>query len=593
MNRALEPLIHMFRQPIETAKAYSPSKLRGDVLAALSVAVVALPQAMAFALIAGVDPIYGLYGLIVQSLLGSTFSSSSRLSIGPTNTLSLLVASTASRAVGGSGETYLAFVVTLTLLTGLFQIIFAAARMGGLVRYVSHAVIVGFTAGAGVLIIAKQVPNFLGMPLEQIDEKLPGLLGLVQQMAPHITEISWQPILIGTLGIAIMIGARRLSPLIPGPLIAVAVGAAMVAVFGWTQAQLDLVGELPKGILPMPGLPEVQWGLLEQLATGALAIALLGMLEAVAIGKALAARTGEQVNANQEFFAQGLTNFCSGFFSCYPGTGSFSRSALNVMAGARTRFAGAMLSAIVAGALLVAGSLARFIPLASLAAILFVVAYGLIDWRYFRRVLHTDRADGWVCGLTFAATLLIPLEYAVFVGVFFNIALYLRRASRLHMAEMVRTPAGPYQERPVRDRIGEQPVMFLQLEGDLFFGVADELQSRLNKIANSPVRVVILRMKRTHFVDSTVLHVLELFAQNMSSRDRHVLLCGIDDELIDRLESYGLVDQIGPENIFKTRFGVFTSAKMALRRAEQLVGHSIDTDAWGEEDETEGWAYQI
>jgi SulP family sulfate permease len=265
------------------------------------------------------------------------------------------------------------------------------------------------------------------------------------------------------------------------------------------------------------------------------------------------------------------------------------------MAGAQTRFAGAMLSIIVALTVLVAGGLARFIPLASLAAILFVVAYGLIDWRYFRRVLHTDRADGWVCGLTFAATLLIPLEYAVFVGVFFNLALYLRRASRLHMAEMVRTPAGPFQERPLRDRIGEQPVMFLQLEGDLFFGVADELQSRLNKIANSPVRVVVLRMKRTHFVDSTVLHVLEQFAENMKSRDRHVLLCGIDAELIDRLQSYGLVDQIGPENIFRTRYGVFTSAKMALRRAEQLVGHSIDTDTLTDEDldDTEGWTYVI
>jgi SulP family sulfate permease len=319
------------------------------------------------------------------------------------------------------------------------------------------------------------------------------------------------------------------------------------------------------------------------------------MLESVAIGKSIATHTGERINANQEFFAQGLKNFISSFFQCIPGSGSFTRSALDYAAGAQTRFAAVFSAMFVAAIFWAFAGVARFIPLASLAAVLFVVAFGLIDWRYIARIVRTSRSDATVCFATILATLLAPLEYAIFIGIFLNIALYLRTASRLHLAEMIQVPGGgPFVERPLLDRVsGERKVIFLQLEGELFFAVADELHEQLTKLSHSGgVRVVILRLKRTHSIDATVLHVLEDFAREMKKLNRHVILCGVKPELMLTLKSFGLMDVVGRENIFETGGGVFTSAKRAVQRAREVVGSSIDISGIDVE-EPEEWAYQI
>ncbi len=602
MAEPLAPIKTILLQPIETARHYSARKLRADGLAGLTVAVVGIPQAMAFALIAGVPPIVGLYGLMVQLFIGSLLTSVPRLSIGPTNTLSLLTAAIVTRmSPEADTATYLQLVVALALLTGVMQMCFAAARLGSLVRYVSHSVVVGFTAGAGLLIAAKQVPNILGLADKApVADKWPGLVGIVQEFAPVVDAYNWRALLIGLMVVMVALICRRISRLLPGPFIAVALAAAVVYFAGWSggedaTAALPMVGELPTAeILPKFRWVSIPWELGGDLLGGALAVALLGLLEGVAIARSLTGRSGGSVNANQEFLTQGVTNFVSSFLQCYPGTASFSRSALNDMAGATTRFAGVMTAVMVLVILWVASPLARYIPLAALAGILMVVAYSLVDWRHLLRLWGVDRSDAWVCTATLLATLFIHLEYAVFVGIFLNIALYLRRASRLHIAEMVRMPGGPFQERPIRTRTGQQAVVFLQLEGDLFFGVADELAEHLNALAHSPARVVVMRLKRTLSIDSTVLHALDQFARNMHERDKYLLLCGVRQELMASLERYGVVDSIGRENVFPTTFGVFTSAKQALRRAQQLLKHSLDTtDLPDDLEDDQGWAYEI
>ncbi|MGH7214924.1 MAG: SulP family inorganic anion transporter, partial [Tepidisphaeraceae bacterium] len=353
-----------------------------------------------------------------------------------------------------------------------------------------------------------------------------------------------------------------------------------------------LVGEIPRRF-PAFHAPRFDWDDTRNLLGGALALALLGSLESVAIAKSIASRTGERVRANQEFFAQGLTNAVTGLFQCIPGSVSFTRSALDVAAGARTRFAACFNACFVAVILLAFGPFARHVPLASLAAVLVVIGFGLVEWRVLPRLIRTSRGDAVVCATTFLATLLAPLEYAIFIGIFLNLALYLRRASHLHVAEMVPAPgaSGQFVERPLHDRAGERQVVFLQLEGELFFGVADELQDRLTGLSHSGVRIVILRLKRTHSIDATVLHVLETFARAMRDRGRYVLLCGVRPELMRQLGTYGLTDTLGPENIFEAGPGVFTSAKRALERARRLVDRSID--ASGIDVEEEEITYQI
>ncbi len=578
--------ISMFLPAVQAAREYSFYKLRKDLLAGLTVAVVEVPQAMAYALIAGVPPQYGIYTSIIQGALGALLSSCEHLTTGPTNTQSLLIASAVSRVAAMSGHPpdgpaylalYLQLVFSLTLIKGLMQLGFAALRLGEMVRYVSRSVIVGVAGGAGVLIIAGQIPAFLGVAMRPRDPNdWWGVIGTFQRLWPSLGDVNVWAIALGMVALMVVIGTRMISRLLPGALMAVIITAAITGLTGLLPDQPHLrVGELPRG-LPSFQIPSFNPGEIRELLGGALALAMLGMLESVAIGKTLAAKSGERINSNQEFFAQGVTNTVSSFFQCIPGSGSFSRSALDYDAGAQTRFAAVFNACFVAAIFLLFAGQARYIPLSALAAVLFVIAFGLIDWRYIVRVVRSSRSDGLVCITTFISTLVAPLEYAIFIGIFLNIGLYLNKASRLHLHEMVQTRHGPFIERPIRDRLGTQQVMFLQLEGDLFFAVADELQDRLTLIRTSGVRVVIFRLKRTHMIDATVMDVLDRFVRDMQKQNGHVLLCGVKDDLMRTLKGYGLVELIGRENVFPAGNNIFASAQAALRRARELVARSID-----------------
>jgi sulfate permease, SulP family len=574
ITRLLQPL----EPPIHTIRHYSLAKLRRDLVAGVTVSVVELPQAMAYAMIAGVPPQYGIYTSVLQGIIGAMLSSSEHLTTGPTNTQSLLIASAVARLAGSPGQ-YLELVFALTLLKGVIQLAFAAASLGNMVRYVSRSTMVGLVAGAGVLIAVGQLPAFLGItPTPRSAGDWPGVIGSLQRLWPHWREANPRALAVGVACLAIVLSGKRISRFFPGSLLAVIAAAVFVVAAGWTSQTLPLVGPLPQG-LPAFHVPQLDWSNSQALFGGALALAMVGMLESVTIARTIAARTGEQISANQEFFAQGLKNAITSFFQCIPGSGSFTRSALDYDAGAATRFA-AVFSAICVGALfLIGGRFAAYIPLTGLAAVLFVIAAGLIDFGTAARLLRSSRPDAYVAGVTFLATLLIPLEYAVFAGILLSIALYLRTVSHVHLHQMVPTPAGNFMERPLLDRAGNQRILFMQLDGDLFFGAADELQDRLSAVAQTGMRVFVLRLKRTHSLDATVLHVLEQFAKTLRDSGRYLVLCGVRPELIQVLRAWGLIALLGENNVFEASTdGVFASARAALARARHLIGGSVDIE---------------
>lgn len=591
MTTLTQTIRQRLQPPLLTLKQYDRRKARADLLAGLSVAVVALPQSIAFALIAGVPVEYGIFTAIFQGILGAIFGASEHLSVGPTNTQSLLVASVLARYME-QPELYLQMVFALTLLKGLIQLLFAAAHMGNLVRYVSQSVIVGFTAGAGVLIAVGQLHYFLGIELPPGRSEWPGVIGMLSRLLPELGHANAYAVTVGAAALASMMAARFFGRYVPGALVAAVVGVLIVYFTGWGGEQVDTVGKL-SGKWPAFQLPALDWTTAETLLAGAIAIALLGMLESVAIAKSIATHTGQRIDPDQEFFSQGLTNAVTSFIGCIPGSGSFSRSALNYTSGAATRFAGVWMGIFVAVLYLVTAPAAAMIPMAALAAILFFVAYGLIDFKRIFRIVRTSRSDAVVCIITFLAALFTPLKYAIYIGVFLNLALYLRQASRLHIAEMVRETGGTFRERPLRSDNHNQAVMFLQIEGDLFFGVADEFQDRLTDIAAGGVRVVIFRLKRTHAIDSTALAVLEQFVKLMHSRGGHVVLCGLKPELVRMLQASGVMTLIGRENVFETSMGVFTSAKLAIDRARELLDESVDASTIDDLDDDEAWAYEI
>ncbi len=589
MNPRIEALLHPLMPPVRAVKNYRKKDLPADLLAGLTVSVVNLPQSMAFALIAGVPPIYGLYTAIFLAFLGALFTSSRFLSVGPTNTQSLLVAAVVSRMTHDP-HLYLQLVLGLTLIKGLIQLAFAAARMGRMVRYVSHSVMIGFTAGAGVLIFVEQVPGFLGLDLTGVKHSLPGLLGAVQRIAPHIAATEPRAVGIGIGVLAVVLIAPRLSRYAPGPLLAIGASAVVVSLAGWTGGDLRLIGTLPRG-LPAPSLPHLTLAQTEALLGGALALALLGMLESVSIAKSIAQRTGQRIDADQEFFGQGFANVIGSFFQCMPGSGSFSRTALQYVVGARTRFASVFCAMFNALIFLALAPLAKDIPLAALAAILLVVAVKLVDMPNILRVIRTSRSDGLVLIATFLSALLLPLAYAIYFGIFLNLAIYLRQAGRLQMAELVETDDGSFQERDYElTGMRAQDVLFLQIDGSLFFAVVNELSDRLDAIVKSKVQVVILRFKRVHHVDANALFALERFVQAMHSSGGHVILCGVRPALAKRMKSFGASKMIGDDNIFLESDNLHEGARQALTRARAIVASHEPAIA---PDEPTEWMYNI
>ena len=321
-----------FLRPVQIIRTYERSNLRSDLVAGLTIGVVAVPQAIAYAMIADLPPKYGLYAAVVTSIIGALWGSSSHLSTGPTNTTSLLVlASLVPVAVSGS-EAYLLAAGLMAVMVGVFKMILGFARMGVLVNFVSDSVIIGFTTGAGVLIGANQMRHLLRLDIPS----RAGLVDTLRDISAHISETHWISLILG-VGVLIIISLlKRFAPKIPGPLLGMIVATILVAAFRLDQAGVRVIDQLPKSLPPFVNLPLFDLELIGQLSTGALAVGAISLVEAVAISRSIASKSGEILDSNQEFFGQGLANLVTGFFSGFPVSGSFTRSAANFSAGAKT-----------------------------------------------------------------------------------------------------------------------------------------------------------------------------------------------------------------------------------------------------------------
>ena len=554
------------------AANYNLKSLRADALAGLTVSFVSVPQAMAYALIAGVPAQYGLYTIIIQCFLNTIFGSHPILSVGPTNTQALLTASIVGILAPGDPALYLSLVISLTLIKGVIQILMSEARLGQLVKFVSSPVIVGFTAGAAILIGCGQMNNFLGFAVERSPGDWPGIVGIGQRLIPHLWETSPYAIVIGLIALAIVLITRRMSRMIPGPLIAILGSAAIVFLLGLSNHQLTLFSPIPSAV-PSFQLPAFSMEILDNLLVGATALAVLGMLEAYSIGRAITAKRGGTISANSELFSQGIINFLSSFFMCIPGSGSFARSALNEFSGAKTCFSSIANSGCVLVLVLLIKVIFPFIPQTAIAAILFVVAFGLIDVRFMGRLYRANKFDFAVCIATLLATLLLPLAYAVFVGIAINIALYLQQSTQLRMHELIHNPATGHFHELQADGDGQskKDMVFLHLEGDLYFALADELQIQLAKAGRASSHSVILRLKHVHSIDSSSLGVIEQFVEDAKGQGKHVILAGVHSGIRKSLKRFGIIDLVGREHVFYATSQRFEASKKAIAHARELI----------------------
>lgn len=387
--------------------------LRTDVLAGLTGAIVVLPQGVAFATLAGMPPAYGLYSAMVPCVIAALFGSSRVMVTGPANAISLTVLAIMAPLAQPESPRYVELVITLAFMVGCWQLLLALARAGRLIDYVSHTVIVGFTAGAAVLIVNSQIRNFFGI-------EIPRGASVVQTVAAfsqHVAQISGAAVAVGTVTLLAAILWRPLNRRVPAMLVAVVAGGLVAWVLQALSPALAVrtVEALP-GAIPVFSMPDLHPSTLSALLVPSIAMTLLALAEAVSIAQALAKRRQEPLDGNQEFLGQGLANVVGSFFSSYPASGSFNRSGVNVAAGATTPFSAICASVFLLLILLFVAPLARYLPLPAVAAILFLVAWNLIDRREIRHLL-ADRHERITLLSTLIATLVMPLEWAILLGV--------------------------------------------------------------------------------------------------------------------------------------------------------------------------------
>ena len=492
--------------------------LKEDLLAGLTGALIVLPQGVAFATIAGLPPQYGLYAAMMPAIVAALFGSSWHLVSGPTTAISIaLYAALHSLAEPGTPE-YVGLALTLTLQVGIFQMALGLARMGAVVNFISHTVVIGFTTGAAVLIAASQVRSFFGI---DIPRGVP-FYEILHQFAVQIDRINPWVTAVGVATLAAGLFVKRRWKKFPY-MIAAMVGGGLVAFafnteFGQAETGIRTVGALPAGMPPF-SLPDFSFAALKKTFGPALVITMLALTEAVSIARAIAVRSEQRIDGNQEFIGQGLSNLVGAFFSGYASSGSFNRSGVNYEAGARTPLATVFASLFLLVILLVVAPLAAYLPNAAMAGILFLVAWGLIDFHHITSIWRTSRTESAVLWVTVIGTLM-NLEAGIVAGVLLSLLLYLHRTSRPTIDTLVpAVDASGYHFIDARGRKECPQLRIVRINGSAYFGAVDHIQSALQQIDqdNPRQRSVLVVSLGMNFID---VAGAEMFAQEARRRRR-------------------------------------------------------------------------
>jgi sulfate permease, SulP family len=545
---------------MSVAVNYSWTKGRSDVVAGLTVAAVALPQGIAYALIAGVDPKYGVYSAIVVTATASIFGSSSHLINGPTSAISLLVFSSLAFIDPENRSALFEALFVLGVLVGVIQILIAVFKLGDLTRYISESVIIGFMFAAAFLLAIGQIGNALG-----VKDKGNGNMQVLHRVYLtlfHGDKINYRAVLLSVTAVVVAVVVRRLVNRYGWPqidLLTVLVVASLIAyAAGWSiagangKSAVSVAAKVPQS-LPAPHIPVVDVGALGQLSQGALAIAFIGLIEALSIAKAIAHQSQQKIDYNRQILAEGLANLTGGFFQALPGSGSLSRSAINFQAGALTRFSGIVSAATVAVAVLLFAPLLHYVPTSALAGLLLVTAVRLVDFRRLWTTVKASRYDAGLVAVTALTGILWDLDKAVLLGIALSILLFVPRAAKLKASELTVTP-----ERVVRERIPSDPVdpstVIYDLEGELFFGAAPELDRYFDtlraRIRTGEVKFIVLRLKRVRHPDAVSIERLEHFLREENGHGVTILLAGVQPDTLTVLKNIGFQRWFPTEQVF-------------------------------------------
>ena len=589
--RRMLKLIYRYIPAVESLRDYSLDTFRRDLFAGTTVAAVAVPQAIAYAMIFNMPAEYGLYTAIVMTVVGSLLASSKQLINGPTNVISLAMLSALSVVpVEILKDRWIEAAILMAFLVGAIQTAIALMRLGDLSRYISHAVIVGFTAGASVLLILDQLKNALGLSQPKGLEHAHFLerfwLTMTQGGKVNLVALA---IAVGTIAITLGLRSinRKFKIILPDLLMAIIVSGFVVWLFNLGAYGVKLVDKVPPK-LPSFGLPIWDFELIRSLAGSATAIALLGMLEAIAMSKSLAARSRQKLDINQQCLSEGVANMAGSFFNCFPGSGSLTRSYINYQAGAATQWSGVICAGMVALTIIGLAPLAQYIPKAALAGVLLLTATRMIDLPDLLYHIRATRFDAVIVIATALAAVFVSIEYCILIGVLLSFLFYVPRAAKVHMTELVVT-----SQRLVRERIPQDPlcsfVRIYNFEGELFFGSSPDFEELLERIETevkptstgtgiskelSNVKVVLLRLKHVRNLDAVCLHKLDSFIERLQGSGIKVALTGIRDDVFAALDAVGIVERVGKNQVFRENQQLWSATMGAISWAYQQIGNS-------------------
>lgn len=546
---------------IDWVRSYHRQDLSGDVTAGLTVAVMLIPQGMAYALLAGLPPIIGLYASIVPLAIYALFGSSRQLAVGPVAMVSLLVATgVGAIAKPGSGE-FIAYAILVSLMVGAIQLGMGVFRLGFLVNFLSHPVVSGFTSAAALIIGFSQLKHLLGVDIQRSHH----VHSILWQALQKLGEVNVLTVAIGVGSVVLLMVLKRVKKTFPAALAVVVLGTLAVWLFGLHEQGVAIVGAVPAG-LPKPSLPPLDWKAISALLPIALTISFVGFMESISVAKAVARRHRYEVDANQELKGLGLANIAGSLFSAYPVTGGFSRTAVNDQAGARTPLASLITAGVIALALLFLTPLFYYLPKAVLAAIIMVAVFGLVDIAEVKHLWKVKRSDLALLLLTFVATLTLGIEAGILTGVGASLLWFVVRTTRPHTARLGRLPGGEayrnVDNHPEAQTV--EGVLALRIDAQFYFGNVTFLKETLRRleVEHGPLRAVVIDASSINQLDSSAAGALDEIAEDHRERGIALTFAGVKHPVMDVMRRAHLDQKLG-EDAF------FLSVHEAVMRASQ------------------------
>ncbi len=545
----------------------SRQSLKDDLMAGLTGAVVVLPQGVAFAAIAGLPPEYGLYTAMVTPIIAALFGSSFHLISGPTTAISIVVFSTISKhAIPGTPE-FVSLALTLTLLAGIYQLAFGLARLGVLVNFVSHTVVVGFTAGAAILIATSQMKHVLGIAIPKGESFLHTWMD-VYLMAADINPFL---LVIALATLAVAIAMKRFLPKWPNLLVGMVAGSLLALLLSGHDDGIVLVGEIPAHLPPF-AIPELSLGTLRMLAPEAFAVALLGLIEAVSISRAIATKSNQRIDSSREFVGQGLSNIVGSMFSSYAGSGSFTRSGINYAAGARTPMSAIFAALFLMLIVLLVAPLTAYLPVAAMGGVILLVAWNLINFHHVADILRFSRSESAILVTTFLSTLFLELEFAIYIGVLLSLVFFLARTSTPSIPTLS-IDVDEKNDRRVFANIASKPLKqcpqlkIIRIDMSVYFGSVTHIQEKLRTIAdNERIYHILVIGSAINFIDLAGAEMLIGENNQLKEKGGGLYFAGLKADVYEFAARSFFIRRIGHDRFFDSKTEAISSIYKRLDR---------------------------